>query len=152
MVATHIPVSEFSISTDKMLIDCTWLVPELQSMPWGKGADLTRICDAISSDKSLCFGLYRKIGFDPVELDMIGFARVVGDGVSFSSIMDLVIEEQYRKQGLGIKLMQDILEHPEVKGTCCIVGTELAELPEAAARFFKKFGFHPCSGVIARDP
>jgi ribosomal protein S18 acetylase RimI-like enzyme len=151
MVAMAIPVTEFTISTDKKLIDCTWLVPEIQSMPWGKGAAVDRICDAISSDKSLCFGLYRHVG-EPVQLDMIGFARVVGDGITFSSIMDLVIDEQYRKQGLGTRLMQDILEHPEVKGTCCILGTELAVLPESAAKFYKKFGFNPCSGVMVREP
>lgn len=152
MVAPHIPVTDFTISTDKMLIEMTWVIPAVRSLWNAQGMEQDeRICEAVASEKSLCFGLYRHIGFDPVELDIIGFARVVGDGVTFSSIMDLVIEEQYRKQGLGTKFMWDILEHPEVKCTYCILGTELAELPEAAARFFKKFGFQPCSGVMARD-
>jgi ribosomal protein S18 acetylase RimI-like enzyme len=105
----------------------------------------------VASEHSLCFGVYRNASKEAV-LEQIGFARVVGDGVSFSSIMDVIIEGQYRRHGLGTMLMEEIIGHPDVKGTACILGTQFAFNPGATRRFYKKFGFNFCDGVMVRDP
>ena len=45
---------------------------------------------------------------------LVGFARVLSDCVYKALIFDLIVNEKYRKQGLGVRLMQSIKSHPEL--------------------------------------
>lgn len=58
-------------------------------------------------DNSLCFGLYYK-------KDLIGFARVLTDGVVIAYLMDVYVQEKYRGVGLGKHLIREILSHPDL--------------------------------------
>ena len=149
MVALHIPVTDYTISTDKNMLNMKWVIDELMAAPWGHWLTPEKIVESIAFEACTCFGIYRSIGD---ELDQIGFARVISDCCTFSSIMDVVIEEQYRKQGLGTALLTEVCASPQVKDTICIIGTSGAVLPASAARFYKKFGFHGADGVMTRDP
>ncbi len=63
----------------------------------------------------------------------IGFARVLTDGVTTFYLMDLVIEEQYRDQGFGTILMDQIMkENGHLYG---MLHTQDAEA------FYEKYGF-----------
>ena len=42
---------------------------------------------------------------------LVGFIRVVGDGVSVVFVQDLVVMPQYQRRGIGTKLMQSIMDH-----------------------------------------
>ncbi len=63
----------------------------------------------------------------------IGFARVVTDKAVFSWLMDVVIDEEYRGNGLGRWLMECILQHPEIKFTRFALATT-----KDAHDFYKK--------------
>ncbi|HVN58931.1 MAG TPA: GNAT family N-acetyltransferase [Bacteroidales bacterium] len=45
----------------------------------------------------------------------VAFARVISDKTRFAYIMDVVVHEDYRKQGLGQLMMKYILHHPDLK-------------------------------------
>jgi N-acetylglutamate synthase-like GNAT family acetyltransferase len=45
----------------------------------------------------------------------VGFARVISDKTRFAYIMDVVVDENYRKQGIGQLMIKYILNHPELK-------------------------------------
>jgi N-acetylglutamate synthase-like GNAT family acetyltransferase len=45
---------------------------------------------------------------------MIGFARATSDGIYRATIWDVVIHPDYQGAGLGRKLVQTVLSHPQV--------------------------------------
>lgn len=47
--------------------------------------------------------------------EQIGFARVISDKTRFAYIMDVVVHEKYRLQGIGQLMINYILSHPDLK-------------------------------------
>ena len=45
----------------------------------------------------------------------IGYARVISDKTRFAYILDVYVDENYRKQGIGQAMMNYILAHDELK-------------------------------------
>lgn len=68
---------------------------------------------------------------------LIAFARVLTDRVYKALILDVIVDPDYRSQGLGKQLMQMILDHPKLAQ---IKHFELYCLPELIP-FYKKWGF-----------
>lgn len=46
---------------------------------------------------------------------VIGFGRIVGDGVRFSYIVDLNVSKSHRNKGIGTKLVQKLAESVQTK-------------------------------------
>lgn len=143
MVATAKPPPEYEVGpiTDK---DIAWVVSRLLKAPWGHWLSPERIAEACA--RSMCFGLFR-VG----DRKLVGFARVVSDGVTFSSVMDFYIEEGYRGQGLGTLLMQHVVSHPAVCRTVSILSARTALDPAKVTRFYRKFGYIGTPAMM-RDP
>ena len=74
---------------------------------WSKGIVETRLKKAI--DHSMCFALV-----DGKQL--LAFCRVVTDHVTFANLLDVFVLEPYRGQGLGKKLIDAVMTHPELQG------------------------------------
>ena len=130
-------MKEIEVSTEKARLSLPWVCSSLRASYWGKALNDAQICTAI--EHSLCFGAYHVDGVQ------IGFARVVTDGAIFSSVMDVYVDWRYQRQGVGRKLMEAILAHPDVKGTISVLSTQDAD------GFYRKFGYR---GVLAmkRNP
>src|SRR5512147_1486767 len=47
--------------------------------------------------------------------EQIGFSRAISDKTRFAYIMDVVVDERYRKKGIGQAMISFILGHPELK-------------------------------------
>lgn len=47
--------------------------------------------------------------------EQVGFARVISDKTRFAYILDVYVDEQYRKQGIGQEMVTYILDHNELK-------------------------------------
>ncbi|MBI5402119.1 MAG: GNAT family N-acetyltransferase [Ignavibacteriae bacterium] len=45
----------------------------------------------------------------------IGFSRVISDKTRFAYILDVIVDEKFRKQGVGHDMMNYILNHPDLK-------------------------------------
>jgi len=70
----------------------------------------------------------------------IGFSRVISDRTRFAYIMDVVVDENYRKQGIGQEMIKYILNHPDLKDVY-----QWVLLTKDAHGVYKKVGFKPLS-------
>jgi N-acetylglutamate synthase-like GNAT family acetyltransferase len=100
----------------------------LNTAYWSKGRSIEIINKSV--ENSLCFGVYNKN-------EQLGFARVVTDFSIFAYLADVFILEEYRSLGIGKKLIQTILEYPELKD---IKRWMLATTD--AHKFYSQFGFN----------
>ena len=98
---------EYSISTDKRLLDLSAIHSFLTTSYWANGIPFETVKKSI--EHSLNFGVY-KAG------KQVGFARVITDYATYAYIGDVYILEDYRGQGLSKWLMQVIADHPELQG------------------------------------
>lgn len=67
---------------------------------------------------------------------LIGFARATSDGVYRATIWDVVVHPDYQGAGLGRKLVQTVLSHPQV---CRVERVYLMTTNQQ--EFYKKIGF-----------
>lgn len=67
---------------------------------------------------------------------LIGFARATSDGVYRATIWDVVVHPEYQGAGLGRKLVQTVLSHPQV---CKVERVYLMTTNQR--QFYEKIGF-----------
>lgn len=68
----------------------------------------------------------------------IGFARVISDKTRFAYIMDVIVDENYRKRGIGQLMMNHILNHDDLKTVY-----QWLLVTKDAHGVYKKVGFNP---------
>ena len=120
----------FTISSDKSLVDVSVIHDFLTNRSyWAKGRTLEAVQKTINH--SHCF----------VVLDggrrTVGFARVVTDYTIFAHIMDVFILETHRSTGLGKRLVDYIINCPDLSEI------KLWRLDTNDAHgLYEKYGFH----------
>lgn len=67
------------------------------------------------------------------ENEIVGFARIITDFVTTFYLMDVIVKEAYRGQGIGKKLMDTIME--DIGELYGILHTDSAQ------RFYEAYGF-----------
>ena len=72
---------------------------------WAKDRSREMIRGAM--EHSLCYGVYDEQDY------MVGYARVITDHTTTFYLMDVIIDEAYRHQGLGTMLMDQVMEDME---------------------------------------
>jgi GNAT superfamily N-acetyltransferase len=99
---------EFTISTDRtrLRIDAIHKFLSEESY-WARGRTKEQTITAIKN--SLPFGVYKGE-------NQIGFARIVTDYATFVYLGDVYILEEFRGRGLSKRLMEVIVNHPELQG------------------------------------
>lgn len=70
----------------------------------------------------------------------VGYARAVSDKIRFGYLMDVYVDEPYRRKGIGQKMVHYILEHPELKDVY-----QWLLITKDAHGVYKKCGFVPVS-------
>jgi GNAT superfamily N-acetyltransferase len=124
---------EYVISTDPSMLDLDVVHGFLQRSYWASERPLETIKRSVEG--SLNFGLYRAN-----DQRQVGFARVVTDFATFAWLCDVFIDEAHRGQGLGVWLVETVVEHPELR--CMrlwMLGTRDAH------GLYEKIGFTPLS-------
>jgi GNAT superfamily N-acetyltransferase len=106
-VVEHRP-NGYTISTDKTRLD-TGLIHRFLSEDSYWAQDRPYDVVERSIDHSLCFGVY-------AGTEQVGFARVVTDYVTFAWLCDVFIVEPHRGQGLGKRLVETVVAHPDLDG------------------------------------
>ncbi len=128
---------EFIISDDPKLVNIDVVAGLLGKTYWGHKR--TRPVVEKLIPKSFCFSLLR-------DGEQIGFARIVTDYTVFSWLSDLVIDDEYRGQGLGRWFLNCVLTHPEIAGTQFVLQTTHAHA------LYEKFGFAKSEKIMTRLP
>ncbi|MDQ4071414.1 MAG: GNAT family N-acetyltransferase [Actinomycetota bacterium] len=96
---------------------------------WAAGIAREAVERAI--DGSIPFGLYENGA-------QVGFARAITDGVTFAWIADVFVVRSHRRRGLGRRLIEAVLGHPEVRGSRDVL------LATADAHgLYARYGFAP---------
>ena len=120
---------EYSISTDRSRFDLELICKFLTNCYWAKG--VPRHIVQRSIENSLCFGVF-------TGNRQVGFARVVTDYATYAYMGDVFIIESHRGQGLSKRLMEKIIEHPQLQGL-----RRWSLVTRDAHGLYEQFGFTP---------
>ena len=124
--------NEYLISDDKSLIQPERVHDLLSRTYWAGNRSKENVEKTIAN--SLCFGVYK----DDV---LIGFARVITDYAAIWWLGDVVIDENYRGQGLGKALMDFITKHEQLRHLYGLLGTRDAD------GLYEQYGFTLCDSI-----
>ena len=103
------PGVDVEISTDRDRIDTDFVHGFLSGeTEWGAG--LPRGILERSIHNSLVVGAYQRDG------SQIGFARAITDYGTFAHIADVYVLPEWRRRGIGKRLIEAILANPALKG------------------------------------
>ncbi len=117
----------YLISTDKSKLDLEAVHNFITNSYWAKGISFQDVKKGI--ENSLAFGVYK-------QESQIGFARVITDYSRLAHLADVFILEEYRGLGLGKRLMENIMNHPELQSI-----KKWTLLTEDAHGLYQQFGF-----------
>lgn len=109
---------------------------------WSEGLTPERL--ALRLQHSLCFGLYH-------QREQIGFARLSTDYDSFAYLQDVILDPDWRGQGLGHWLIQCIQRHPVL-----LRARRIMLATRDAQAFYARLGFsqpaQPEQLMVLTDP
>ncbi|MCE9619163.1 MAG: GNAT family N-acetyltransferase [Planctomycetes bacterium] len=133
---------EYSISTDKTLLDPKAIHAYLTRSYWSPGIPITTVKRGI--ENSMCFGVYHKG-------EQVGFCRVITDKATFAYLADVYILEEHRGKGLSKWLMEVVQGHENLQGLRkFLLGTRDAH------SLYEQFGFkqlaNPMNLMEIRNP
>lgn len=117
---------EYMFCDDKTNLSSDSLHNLLMQSHWAKHRPI-EIIDMLIKN-SLCFSIYH----DDI---LVGFARVISDYTVYTLILDVIIDKRYRGKGLGKKLVDFIINHPEIKNTNHVLWTKYAD------KLYSKYDF-----------
>ncbi|SFM02147.1 Acetyltransferase (GNAT) family protein [Paenibacillus sp. 1_12] len=117
----------FIISDDKTRLDIEIIGGFLSRSYWANERPIEKTQKAI--ENSLCYGVYD-------QNRQIGFARVITDGATMYYLCDVFIDEHYRGQGIGKKLVETIVSSEALHGINGVLGTKDAH------SLYESYGFN----------
>lgn len=121
----------YTISTDPDRVDRRAVWEFLRTSYWARGIEFESVSQGI--DNSLVFGLADAGGAQA------GFARAVTDRARFAWLSDVFVLEPHRGRGLGVWLVETVMNHPELAGLRVMLGTADAH------GLYSRFGFVPAN-------
>ncbi|PMC33874.1 GNAT family N-acetyltransferase [Bacillus sp. UMB0899] len=110
-----VKLNELNISDDKSLLDIDTIFDFMQRSYWANRRPKDKIKKSI--ENSLCYGVY-------YGGKQVGFARVVTDWATMYYLCDVFIDEEYRGQGIGKKLIEEIISSENLKNLFGYLGTK----------------------------
>jgi ribosomal protein S18 acetylase RimI-like enzyme len=96
------------VSSNEQKLNISDVHEMLSNVFWSPGITENEILKGIKNS-ALVVGAYVEGG------KQVGFLKVVSDKVRFAYINDVVVHEDYRRQGLGQKMVNFALSHAELK-------------------------------------
>ncbi len=118
----------YCISTDVARLDRELIWRFLQTTYWSPGIAREVVDRGI--DNSFAFGLFAPDGAQA------GFARLVTDWARFAWLADVFVLEAHRGRGLGVWLVDTIVNQPGLSGLRVMLATADAH------GLYERFGFH----------
>lgn len=97
----------YNISCDPALVNLGAVHDFLTRSAWSPGIPAATVARAVRN--SLCVGAY-------LDGQQVGFARVVTDSATFAYLADVYVLEAHRGQGLALRMVQELLQQPQLQG------------------------------------
>ncbi|KAJ6494392.1 hypothetical protein C8R45DRAFT_988077 [Mycena sanguinolenta] len=99
----------YTLSTDRAKLDIDYIFAFMKEKSyWAK--DRTKEDVIRSIQGSLSYGIYH-------EDKQVGFARVVTDMTTLAYLMDVFVDGDHGKRGLGTWIAKDVRGHPDIRGS-----------------------------------
>ena len=105
----------------------------LKDVWWSPGIKIGEILQGAKNSALL-------VGVFTVDNEQIGYSRVISDKTRFAYIMDVIVDDRYRKQGIGQTMIKYILNHQELRDVY-----QWVLLTKDAHGVYQKVGFTPIS-------
>jgi GNAT superfamily N-acetyltransferase len=122
---------EYSIKDGYNVMDF-WKVTEmLQDAFWCVGIKEKEVTQGAQNSALL-------VGAFTTDNKQIGYARVISDRTRFAYILDVIVDDKYRKQGIGQAMIRFILNHPVLKDIY-----QWLLITKDAHGVYQKVGFNP---------
>src|SRR4030042_2731284 len=103
----------------------------LKDVWWSPGIKKTEIMQGAHNSALL-------VGAFTADNEQIGYSRVISDKTRFAYILDVIVDNSYRKQGIGQAMIKFILNHQELKDVY-----QWMLLTNDAHEVYSKVGFNP---------
>ena len=100
--------TKYKISDDIKIFDYDKVTRMLQAAFWSEGIGMNEVRQG-AANSALVVGAFTPAG------DQIGYARAISDKTRFAYILDVYVDEKYRKQGIGQEMVKFIINHPSLK-------------------------------------
>lgn len=81
-----------------------------------------------------------------IEEQLVGFCRVLSDGVYKAFLFDVIVHDNYQNRGVGKQIVNTVMNHNTLKD----VGHIELYCPEKVSGFYKKLGFETRSSLLLR--
>ncbi len=118
----------YLLSDERERLDVEAVWGYLRTAYWSENVPRDVVERAIAG--SLCVGLYDSDG------RQVGFARAVTDSATFAWIADVFVLDEHRGRGLGVWIVEWLLDHPRLQGLRAVT---LAT--RDAHTLYERFGF-----------
>jgi GNAT superfamily N-acetyltransferase len=100
--------AKYKISDNIKIFDFDKVTQMLQKAFWSEGIGIDEIRQG-ATNSALVVGAFT------LEGNQIGYARAISDKTRFAYILDVYVDDKYRKQGIGQYMVKFILHHPFLK-------------------------------------
>ncbi len=100
-------MSEYQIIFGYENMDFTKVTEMLSQVYWSIGISEAEVKKG-ALNSALVAGAF-------IDGSQVGFARVISDKTRFAYLTDVVIDDAYRKQGIGSLIVESILKHDELQ-------------------------------------
>lgn len=78
--------------------------------------------------------------------ELIGFCRVISDGVYKAFLFDVIVHDDFQNQGIGKHMIDTVINHKKIID----VGHVELYCPEKISGFYKKMGFDVRTSLLLR--
>jgi GNAT superfamily N-acetyltransferase len=118
----------YELDDDPARLDVDAICEFLRTAYWSPNVPRDVVERAIAN--SLCMGLYAPGG------KQAGFGRAVTDSATYAWIADVFVLDPHRRRGLGVWLVETLLDHPRLQGLRIMTLNTLD-----AHELYERFGF-----------
>lgn len=122
----------YYITDDKRILaeHCLDVKKLLEQSYWADKRNIKTI--ELSIEHSLCYAI-----FDTEKNVMVAFARIITDYATMYYLTDVIVDKQYRGQGMGKQLMEWISNDDRLKGYGLLTTKD-------AQGYYSQYGFTDC--------
>ena len=122
---------EYSIKDGYNEIDFDKVTDMLKDAFWSNGIKKKEVIQGAQNSALI-------VGAFTADNKQIGYSRVISDKTRFAYILDVIVNDKYRKQGIGQAMVSYILNHPDLKDVY-----QWVLITKDAHGVYHKVGFNP---------
>ena len=100
-------IDELTVSYGAGSMDFSKVTAMLSQAFWSRGIKETEVRQG-AVNSALVLGVF-------FNNEQIGYARAISDKTRFAYILDVYVDERFRRKGIGQLMINSILAHPELK-------------------------------------